>query len=96
MIQLNLVGLTQLTKLLLADMRQQQYGRILNLGSTGSFVPSPLNTVYAATKAYVWSFSAALAEELVDNNLEWVYSMRRHPQTFEPRRRNNCSIASHT
>ena len=64
MIQLNLISLTQLTKLLLADMRQQRSGRILNLGSTGSFVPSPLNTVYAATKAYVWSFSAALAEEL--------------------------------
>jgi len=64
MIQLNLVSLTHLTKCLLADMRQQGFGRILNLGSTGSFVPSPLNTVYSATKAYVWSFSAALAEEL--------------------------------
>jgi len=69
MIQLNLVSLTQLTKLLLANMRQQQYGRILNLGSTGSFVPSPLNTVYAATKAYVWSFSAALAEELAGTGI---------------------------
>jgi len=69
MIQLNLVSLTQLTKLLLADMRQQQYGRILNLGSTGSFVPSPLNTVYAASKAYVWSFSAALAEELAGTGI---------------------------
>jgi len=64
MIQLNLVSLTQLTKLLLAEMCQQRSGRILNLGSTGSFVPSPLNTVYAATKAFVLSFSSALAEEL--------------------------------
>ena len=64
MIQLNLVSLTQLTKLLLVDMRQHGFGRILNLGSTGSFVPSPLNTVYSATKAFVWSFSTALAEEL--------------------------------
>lgn len=64
MIQVNLVSLTQLTKLLLADMRQQRYGRILNLGSTGSFVPSPLNAVYSATKAYVLSFSEAIAEEL--------------------------------
>jgi short-subunit dehydrogenase len=64
MIQLNLVNLTLLTKSLLVEMRQRGAGRILNLGSTGSFVPSPLNTVYAATKAYVWSFSAALAEEL--------------------------------
>lgn len=64
MIQLNLVSLTHLTKCLLTEMRQQGSGRILNLGSTGSFVPSPLNSVYSATKAYVWSFSVALAEEL--------------------------------
>ena len=64
MIQINLVSLTQLTKLLLKDMVDRGYGRILNLGSTGSFVPSPLNAVYSATKAYVWSFSTALAEEL--------------------------------
>jgi uncharacterized protein len=64
MIQVNLVALTQLTKLVLADMRAQGSGRILNVGSTGSFIPSPLNAVYAATKAYVLSFSEALAEEL--------------------------------
>lgn len=64
MIQVNLVALTQLTKLFLGDMRQQGYGRILNLGSTGSFIPSPLNAVYSATKAYVLSFSEAIAEEL--------------------------------
>ncbi len=64
MIQLNLVALTQLTKLLLDDMRKHGYGRILNLGSTGSFVPTPFNAVYSATKAYVLSFSEAVAEEL--------------------------------
>jgi short-subunit dehydrogenase len=64
MIQVNLTTLTQLTKLFLKDMAEQGYGRILNLGSTGSFVPSPLNAVYSATKAYVLSFSEAIAEEL--------------------------------
>jgi short-subunit dehydrogenase len=64
MIQLNLVNLTHLTKCVLGEMRTQGFGRILNLGSTGSFVPCPLNTVYTATKAYIWSFSVALAEEL--------------------------------
>jgi short-subunit dehydrogenase len=64
MIQVNLVSLTQLTKLCLPDMRKQGYGRILNLGSTGSFIPSPLNAVYSATKAYVLSFSEAIGEEL--------------------------------
>ncbi len=64
MIQVNLVSLTRLTKLLLPAMIQQGHGRILNLGSTGSYIPSPLNAVYSATKAYVLSFSIALAEEL--------------------------------
>jgi hypothetical protein len=64
MIQLNLVSLTHLTKLLLPEMRRRGFGRILNLGSTGSFAPTPLNAVYSATKAYVWSLSFALAEEL--------------------------------
>ena len=64
LLQVNLLTLTQLTKLLLKDMRAQGYGRILNLGSTGSFIPSPLNAVYSATKAYVLSFSEAVAEEL--------------------------------
>ncbi len=64
MIQVNLTTLTQLTKLFLKDMRKQGHGKILNLGSTGSFVPSPLNAVYSATKAYVLSFSEAIDEEL--------------------------------
>lgn len=64
MIQVNLVSLTQLTKLFVRDMIKRGYGRILNIGSTGSFVPSPLNGVYSATKAYVLSFSEAIAEEL--------------------------------
>ena len=64
MIQVNLISLTQLTKLLVTGMRKHGFGKILNLGSTGSFIPSPLNAVYSATKAYVFSFSEALAEEL--------------------------------
>lgn len=64
MIQVNLLTLTQLTKLLVGDMVKRKYGKILNLGSIGSFIPSPLNAVYSATKAYVLSFSEAIAEEL--------------------------------
>ena len=64
MIQVNLIALTELTKLLLPGMQKRRKGRILNLGSTGSFIPTPLNAVYSATKAYILNFSAALAEEL--------------------------------
>ncbi len=64
MVQVNMVSLTCLTKLLLPGMLKRNHGRILNVGSTGSFAPGPLNAVYCATKAYVLSFSGALAEEL--------------------------------
>ena len=64
MIQVNLVSLTHLTKLFLPGMLEQGSGKILNVGSTGSFVPVPLEAVYGATKAYVLSFSEAIAEEL--------------------------------
>lgn len=53
-----------LVKLLLPDMIKSGTGGILNLGSTGSFVPGPYNTIYCAVKSFVLSFSEALAEEL--------------------------------
>ena len=64
MIQVNLVALTKLTKLCLPAMVERGSGRILNIGSTGSFIPSPLNAIYSATKAYVLSFSEAISMEL--------------------------------
>ncbi|HVP62065.1 MAG TPA: SDR family oxidoreductase [Myxococcaceae bacterium] len=64
MLQLNVVTLTALTKRLLPGMLARRRGRILNLASTAGFLPGPLMAVYYATKAYVLSFSEALAEEL--------------------------------
>jgi short-subunit dehydrogenase len=64
MLQVNVVALTALTKLFLKGMVERRYGRILNLGSTASFEPGPLMAVYYASKAYVLSFSEALANEL--------------------------------
>jgi short-subunit dehydrogenase len=64
MIQTNIVALTQLTHLLLTRMVARRSGRILNLASTASFAPGPYSAVYGASKAYVLSFSEALAEEL--------------------------------
>lgn len=64
MIQLNCLALTRLTKLFLADMLAQKHGRILNLASTASFQPGPYQAVYFATKAYVLSYSEAIAEDL--------------------------------
>lgn len=64
MIQVNISALTALTKLLLPAMVTRGSGRILNLASTAAFQPGPLMAVYYATKAYVLSFSEALASEL--------------------------------
>lgn len=69
MIQLNIASLTYLTKMLLQGMLERKYGKILNVGSTGSFVPGPLNAVYCATKAYILSFSEAIAEELKETGI---------------------------
>jgi uncharacterized protein len=63
-IQVNLVALTELTGLLLPGMVSRRRGRILNLASTAAFQPGPYMAVYYATKAYVLSFSEAIAEEL--------------------------------
>lgn len=66
MIHVHVIALTHLTKLLLPDLIASGRGQILNLASTASFVPGPLMAVYFATKAYVLSFSEALANELRD------------------------------
>ncbi len=60
----NVFALTELTKLCVGGMVERRRGRILNLASTAAFQPGPLMAVYYATKAYVLSFTEALAEEL--------------------------------
>jgi uncharacterized protein len=64
MMQLNTIALTHLTKLFLKEMVSRHEGKILNIASTAAFQPGPLMAVYYATKAYVLSFSEALANEL--------------------------------
>jgi short-subunit dehydrogenase len=69
MIQVNIVALTELTKLLLPPMVARRRGRVLNVASTAAFQPGPLMAVYYATKAYVLSFSEAIADELRDSGV---------------------------
>ena len=69
MMQVNMVTLTNLTHLYLQGMVARNQGQILNVSSTASFMPGPLQAVYYATKAYVTSFSQAIAEELSDTNV---------------------------
>ena len=69
MIQVNVVALTQLTKLFLGPMLQRRSGGILNVASVAGLFPGPLRSVYYATKAYVLSFTEAIAEELRDSGV---------------------------
>ncbi len=69
MMQLNMMSLTHLTKLFLPQIIAAK-GGILNVASTAAFQPGPLMAVYYATKAYVLSFSEALAEELAPRGVK--------------------------
>lgn len=69
MINLNIVALTALTRFFLPEMVSRNAGKILNVSSTASFMPGPLQAVYFATKAYVTFFSNAIAEELHDTKV---------------------------
>jgi len=63
-LDLNIRALTELTRLFLPPMIARRSGRIMNVASTAAFQPGPLMAVYYATKAYVLSFTEAIANEL--------------------------------
>ena len=69
MIQVNINALTELMHAFLPGMVARGSGRVLNVSSTASMMPGPLQAVYYATKAYVTSLSQAVAEELSDTNV---------------------------
>jgi hypothetical protein len=64
MMRVNMDAVVQLTKLFLKPMLQRREGQILNVASTASFQPGPWLSLYSASKAFVYSFSCALALEL--------------------------------
>jgi len=64
MLRLNVLALTHLTHLYLPPMVSRRRGRILNVASTAGLQPGPSMAVYYASKAYVLSFTEAIAEEL--------------------------------
>jgi short-subunit dehydrogenase len=64
MVEVNCTALLKLTHLFARPMRERRSGRILNVASTAGFQPGPFMATYYATKAFVVSFSEALAHEL--------------------------------
>ncbi|MGV3636911.1 MAG: SDR family NAD(P)-dependent oxidoreductase [Flavobacteriales bacterium] len=68
-VQLNICSLLHLTKLYTIDMVGRGHGRVLQVASIASYQPTPLLAVYAATKAFVLSFTEALIDELKDTGV---------------------------
>src|SRR4029077_14644021 len=69
MLQVNITALVQLAHLFLAPMLARGQGRILNVASTAAFQPGPMMAVHYASKAFVHSFSYALADELAGTSI---------------------------
>lgn len=82
MLMLNINALVELTHLFLPQMKNNNAGGIINVASTGAFQPLPYLAVYAASKAFVLSFSEALTGELLGTN---VRVMALCPGTTESR-----------
>ena len=80
MIQLNVRALVDLTHRFLGPMRERKRGTIINVASTAGFQAVPYMATYAATKAFVLSFSEALAEE---NRLHGIHVMALCPGVTE-------------
>ncbi|WP_137285567.1 SDR family NAD(P)-dependent oxidoreductase [Halorussus salinisoli] len=69
LVQLNLVTVTELTRLFVRPMCERGEGQILNVSSLAGMYPIPKAAIYAATKSYVLSFSVALANELAEDGI---------------------------
>ena len=69
MLMVNIITLTKLTRLFLPGLQLQPAAFILNIGSTASYQAVPLLAAYAASKAYVLSFSRGLHRELKNTNV---------------------------
>ena len=100
MMEVNMVALTRLTRAVLPGMIERKRGAILNVSSSASFLPISNFAVYAATKAYVTSFSEALRGELHGAGVhvsalcpgpvrtEFTEVARRRPAAWQHRSRN--------
>ena len=80
MIQLNVRSVVELTHRFLGPMRERRRGTIINVASTAGFQPVPYMATYAATKAFVLSFSEALWDE---NRVHGVHVMALCPGVTE-------------
>lgn len=70
MIKTNCIALTKIAHTVLNNMKKRNYGYLLNVGSLAGFMPGPMMSVYYATKAYVLTFTEAIAQELKGSGVQ--------------------------
>lgn len=70
MVSVNITSVNAMTSLCLPDMVERRKGAIINIASVASVLPSPLISVYGATKAYVDRFSTSLRQEYSSKGIE--------------------------
>ena len=95
MIQVNVASLVELTHRFLPGMIRRGQGGVLNVASTAAYQAGPLMAVYYASKAFVLSFTEAIAEELEETKLK-VSALCPGPTQSEFRRRAKLEDAPET
>lgn len=92
MILINIRALTLMTRLFVPELKKREKSFILNVSSIAAFKPMPYKTVYPASKAYVYSFSVGLGEELKETP---VHVAVLHPGPMDTSQENAGRITQH-
>lgn len=92
MILVNIRALTLMSRLFIPELGKQKKSFILNVSSIAAFKPMPFKTVYPASKAYVYSFSVGLGEELKNTP---IHLSVLHPGPMDTSEENSGRIDKH-
>ncbi|HLT06345.1 MAG TPA: SDR family NAD(P)-dependent oxidoreductase [Cyclobacteriaceae bacterium] len=92
MILINIRALTLMTRLFVPELKKREKAFVLNVSSIAAFKPMPYKTVYPASKAFVYSFSVGLGEELKDSP---VHVAVLHPGPMDTSAENAGRISKH-
>ena len=92
MILINIRALTLMTRLFVPELKKRERSFILNVSSIAAFKPMPYKTVYPASKAYVYSFSVGLGEELKETS---IHVSVLHPGPMDTSEENAGRINKH-
>lgn len=92
MVSVNISALTLLTRLFIPELKQKEKAFVLNISSIAAFKPMPFKTVYPASKAFVYSFSVGLGEELKDTSVQISVL---HPGPMDTSEDNSSRLNKH-